>query len=208
MAALTMLSCSQKKNGYEIDCEQKKKQAQSQFDKKNYTWTIFSRLNFDFDHDIGEKEFIKLLEKRHIQVKYIGLSCVTFPNDQYKNCEETEMNRLLEEKFGKGFTDSLLHLARQNFIKNHSEEIFSYENADSSSRYPNSTIHNQFDKIKEDYFSKYPTPKEYIRSIEDSISSLSARFVITKTGKITDLSIESQFQNKKTIYLKNNSINN
>lgn len=194
-AVLTMLSCNQKKNGYEIDCEFNKKQAQNQFNYKNYTWTIFSGMGY-INH-FGKDEFIKLLEKQHIKTKTIPIVCVRFPNDQYENCEEIEMNRLIEERFGKKFIDSLQYIAKQTFIKSHPEEVFSYEYCDEFSRYPNSTINNQFDKIQDDYLSKYPTPKEYIRKNEKYYSFTSANFILTKDGKIKDLSIESEFQNKK-----------
>lgn len=194
-AVITILSCNQKKNGYEIDCEFNKKQAQNQFDYKNYTWTIFSGM--DYINSLGEDEFIRLLEKQHIKVKKLPVLCVRFPNDQYENCEEIEMNRLIQQKFGKSFIDSLQYIAKQNFIKSHPEEVFSYEYCDESSRYPNSTINNQFDKIKADYFSKYPTPKDYIRKNEEYYSYTSANFILTKEGNIKDLSLESVFQNKK-----------
>ncbi|OCA77361.1 hypothetical protein BBI01_02565 [Chryseobacterium artocarpi] len=69
------------------------------------------------------------------------------------------MNRLIEKKFGKKFIDSLRYIAKQTFIKSHPEEVFSFEYCDEFSKYPNSTINNQFDKMQDDYLSKYPTPQ-------------------------------------------------
>lgn len=183
-----------------------KKQAQNQFNYKNYTWTIFSGM--DYINHLGEDEFIKFLEKQHIKTKTIPIVCVRFPNDQYENCEEIEMNKLIEEKFGKKFIDSLRYIAKQTFIKSHPEEVFSYEYFDEYSRYPNSTINNQFDKMQDDYLSKYPTPKEYIRKNEKYYYFTSANFILTKDGKLKIYQKKANFKTKKTIYLKNNSINN
>lgn len=194
LAVITMLSCNQKKNGYEIDCDYQKKQAQNDFHYKNYTWTLFSGLGYDY---LGEEEFKILLNQNHIKTKMVSLSCERYPNDKYDNCWETEMNRLILKNFGKTFIDSLRYISKQQLVKNHPEEIFSYEQCDQISRYPHSTIDNQFDKIRSDYFSKYPIPKDYLKKNEVYYSYTSAHFILTKTGEIKDLSIESQFQNKK-----------
>lgn len=196
LAALTMLSCNQQKNGYEIDCDHQKKQAQNDFNYKNYTWTIFSGLDFSGNY-LGEKEFIQLLNQNHIKVKKIPLSCVPFSNEQYLHCGETEMNSLIVKNFGQKFIDSLQYIAKQQFIKKNPDEVFSYEHCDDLSRYPNSTTENQFSKIQEDYLAKYPTPKEYIGKKEEYHSYTSATFILTKNGEIKDLSVNSEFQNKK-----------
>ncbi len=41
LAVIAILSCSQKKNGYEIDCNFEKKQAQNQFNYKIIPGTFF-----------------------------------------------------------------------------------------------------------------------------------------------------------------------
>ncbi|UKB82206.1 hypothetical protein LF887_14450 [Chryseobacterium sp. MEBOG06] len=195
LAALTMLSCNQKKNGYEIDCEYEKKQAQNDFNYKKYTWTIFSGQG---GYILGREEFIILLNQNHIETIDIPLSCMRYANDRYENCREIEMNRLIRQKFGKGFIDSLKYLANKRFIENHPDEVFSYQECDDISRYPNSTADNQFKKISQDYFIKYPSPSKYIKKNKDEHSSYtSASFVLTKNGKIKELTIDSEFQNKK-----------
>lgn len=195
LAALTMLSCNQKKNGYEIDCEYEKKQAQNDFSYKKYTWTIFSGQG---GYILGREEFIILLNQNHIETKDIPLSCMRYANDKYENCHEVEMNRLIRQKFGKGFIDSLKYLATKRFIENHPDEVFSYQECDDTSRYPNSTADNQFKKITQDYFVKYPAPSRYIKKDKDEYFSFtSASFVLTKNGKIKELTIDSEFQNKK-----------
>ncbi|PXW16144.1 hypothetical protein C8D70_10481 [Chryseobacterium sp. CBTAP 102] len=107
------------------------------------------------------------------------------------------MNRLILERFGKKFIDSLRFTAKQLFIKNNPDEIFSYEQCDNISRYPNSTTDNQFKKLQTDYLKKFPTPQGYSTKKEKFYSYTSASFIITKNGEIKDLSVKSEFQNKK-----------
>ncbi|MDR6528491.1 hypothetical protein J2787_003928 [Chryseobacterium rhizosphaerae] len=194
LAAITILSCNQKKNGYEIDCNDQKKQAQNQFNYQNYTWTVFSGQGYDY---LGEQEFIQRLNQNQIKTKILHITCIPSPNERYENCGEIEMNRLIEKKFGKNFIDSLRYIAKQDFAKNHPEEIFSYEHCDKVSRYPNSTADHQFEKIETDYFSRYPSPAKYIGKNNDFDSYTSCSFIITKNGGIKDLSVKSHFQNKK-----------
>lgn len=52
----------------------------------------------------------------------------------------------------------------------------------------------QFDKIRRLYFLQYP-PETYIK--KPSGNSSSASSILTKKGEIKDLSVESNFQNKK-----------
>lgn len=195
ISSITILSCSPpKKSGYEIDCEYQKRQAQNDFRYQNYTWTIFSGLGYDF---LGEEEFKKLLTQHRIKNKTIHTTCISSPTEKYENCGEIEMNKLIGRKFGQHFIDSLRNIAKKEFVKNHPEEVFSFEQCDQVSRYPSSTFDNQADKIEKDYFFKYPIPKEYIIKNEESYSYTSADFILTKSGEIKDLIIESSFQNKK-----------
>ena len=48
------------------------------------------------------------------------------------------MNRLILKRFGKKFIDSLRFYRKATVYKNHPDEIFSYEECDDISRYPNS----------------------------------------------------------------------
>lgn len=56
---------------------------------------------------------------------------------------------------------------------------------------------NQFDKIQADYLLKYPTSTQHNRNNEVYYSYTSAMFILTKDGRMKDLSAESYLQNKK-----------
>lgn len=194
---ITILSCNQKKNGYEIDCDYEKKQAQNDFNYKNYTWTIFSSVGHDY---LGEEEFVKLLHQNNIKTNNpISLSCIPSSNSKYEYCHEEEMNRLIQKKFGKKFIDSLRYVAKQQFVKHHPDEIFSYTECDQTSKYPDATTYDsQFDKITKAYFTHYPLPENYTKKTSKELfSGTSAKFILTKNNEIKDLSIESSFENKK-----------
>lgn len=200
-----IFSCSEKKKGYEFDCNSEKTKAQNDFKYKNYSWTDFRGLSFGLDA-FSNKYFAKRLEKFHIKLDSIGLSCIISDNEKYENCYSKEMNSLLEKKFGKSFFEEQTNLAIKDFVlENKSKDPFGYEHCDDISRYPNSTIENQFDKIETDYFINYPIPKNYIEKTneEQNYSYTSAEFTITKFGKIEDLKIESSFQNKHNKIFEN-----
>ncbi len=200
------LSCYEKKNGDEIDCESEKRQAQNDVRYKNYTWTIFSGLGYD---SLGEEEFIKLLNYNSIKTgKTVLVSCLSSQNDKYQHCYEEEMNRLILKKFGEKFIDSLRYIGKQQFVKDHPDETFSYSECDMTARIPDISYDGHFDKIRRLYFLQYPLPENYIpKTVRELYSNSSASFILTKKGEIKDLTVESSFRNKKTIYLKNNSTN-
>lgn len=189
-------SCHPKKNGYEIDCEFEIKQAQNDVRYKNYTWTIFSGIGYDF---LGEEEFIKLLNQHHIKTgNPVFVSCLSSPNDKYQHCYEEEMNRLIRKNFGEKFIDSLRYTGKQQFVKSHPDEIFSYSQCDMTARISDISFDGQFEKIRRLYFLQYPLPENYIVKTERELySGSTASFILTKKGEIRNLSLESSFQNKK-----------
>lgn len=201
------LSCHQKKNGYEIDCEFEKKQAQNDINYKNYTWTVFSGLGHDF---LGEEEFLKLLNRNNIRTgNHVLVPCVSSPYDKYEHCYEEEMNRLIQKKFGKKFIDSLRYIGKQQFVKSHPDEIFSYSECDMTARIPDISYDDQFDKIRRLYFLQYPLPENYIPKTDRELySGSTALFILTKKEKSEIYLLKVVLRIKKTIYLKNNSTDN
>lgn len=95
------LSCiKQRTNQYEIDCNYETKLAKNDFKYQNYTYTNF--MGFDFDIN-AENEFSDLLRENKIKYKSATESCVVYENTQFERCYPREMNRLLENKYGKLF---------------------------------------------------------------------------------------------------------
>jgi hypothetical protein len=193
---LVLLISCKKVNGYEVDCNFEKKKAQNDFKYKNYTYTQIFGL-YDGLELNSRKELISRLKKYNVKFDSISVSCIVFENTKYENCYAKEMNKLLKQKFGKTFFEEQEKLAIKDYVMKNIDSIYQYENCDETSRYPNSTINNQFDIIENDYFLKYKTPKNYIEKKEKYYSYTSADFILTKEGKVKDLTIESSFQNNK-----------
>lgn len=59
-------------------------------------------MGFDFDIN-AENEFSDLLRENKIKYKSATESCVVYENTQFERCYPREMNRLLENKYGKLF---------------------------------------------------------------------------------------------------------
>lgn len=94
------------------------------------------------------------------------------------------MNRLILERFGKKFIDSFRFTAKQLFIKNNPDEIFSYEQCDNISRYPNSTTDNQFEKLQTDYLKNFLLPKDIVQKRKSFIPILQLLLLLLKTDKL------------------------
>lgn len=190
-----LFSC-QKENGHEIDCNFEIKKAQNDFKYKNYTYTQIIGLYFGLE-PYSRKELINRLKKYNIKFDSISVSCIVDENTKYENCYAKEMNKLLKQKFGKLFFENQEKLAIKDYVIKNIDSIYQYEQCDEKSRYPNSTINNQFDIIENEYFQRYKMPKGYIEKNEKYFSYTSADFTLTKEGKVKNLIIESSFQNSK-----------
>lgn len=190
-------SCSEKKNGYEVDCNSEKNKAQNDFKYKNYTWTDFEGLRFDV---FGDEEFIELLAKNNIKQKFASISCIISGNEKFENCYEREMNQLLKNKFGGKFFDSLKIVAKKEFILKRKDSIFSFEICDQTSRNPKTSDYNeQFKLDDKDFFENFTYPENYIKrkNNKDLYSYTSTNFLLMKNGIAKDFKTESYFINSK-----------
>ena len=176
---LVLLISCKKENGYEVDCNFEKKKAQNDFKYKNYTYTQIFGL-YDGLELNSRKELISRLKKYNVKFDSISVSCIVFENTKYENCYAKEMNKLLKQKFGKTFFEEQEKLAIKDYVMKNIDSIYQYENCDETSRYPNSTINNQFDIIENDYFLKYKTPKNYIGKKREILFLYKCRFYFDK----------------------------
>lgn len=193
-----IFSCGKKElNGYEIDCNSAKKQAQNDFKYQNYTWSDFEGLGFDI---FGQDEFIGLLKKNNIKHKDILVSCMVDGNEKFENCYEREMNQLLNEKFGKKFFDSLKIMAKKEYVLKRKDSIFHFEECDQTSRHPRTNNYNEQFKIDDrEFFQNFVYPKDYIKRQNDKelYSFTSTSFILKKDGTTENFETESDFENPK-----------
>lgn len=197
LTILSIYSCGKKElNGYEIDCNSAKKQAQNDFKYQNYTWSDFGGFGFDF---FGEDEFIELLKNNNIKYKFVPVSCIVTGYEKFENCYEREMQQLLNEKFGKKFFDSLKIVAKKEYVLKRKDSIFHFGECDQTSRHPKTNDYGEQFKLKDkEFFQNFTYPENYMkRQSNDYYSYTSTSFILMKDGTTKNFETETTFQNPK-----------
>lgn len=145
----------------------------------------------------GNEEMNALLRKYNIQIDSTAYFC-TVPSE-LQNCYATLMDKEIDRKFGSKFIDSLRNVAEVQYIKKYPDKVYRFEECDMISRYPGDKDYGDFFKNSERDFWKsveYPSDFEF-RKDKDLYSSMSANFILYKTGKISDIKIDIRLHNKK-----------
>nr|WP_321225929.1 hypothetical protein [uncultured Psychroserpens sp.] len=144
----------------------------------------------------SNNEMKDLLSKYGIGIDSTLTTCFApAPGFEYY-CYEDEMRKGVAQKFGEKFIDSLRNIAEKKYVQKHPNKIYAFEDCDTIARYPSaSNFKEHFDNYKEDYFKSFKYPKEYKFKNENSYSYTTADFILHKDGSITDIVIETTFQN-------------
>lgn len=143
----------------------------------------------------SDTEMDSLLAKYSISTTQSGFLC-TAPLET-QNCYRKEMNKEISKRYGIKFIDSLRQVAEKIYIYKHRNDIFRFEECDRTSRYPGTDDYGEFfDNYKRDFFTDFKYPKEYKYKNEKYFSYSNVYFTIWKDGRISDLKIESTFQNR------------
>ncbi|MDE5525208.1 energy transducer TonB [Elizabethkingia meningoseptica] len=196
--SVTSLSCINKKvNQYEIDCNYETKLAENDFKYKNYTYSNVGGLGFSY---IGTDEFEKLLKENNIKYKYILESCVvnSFEDIKFENCYSTKMNKLLENKYGKSFFDSLKTLSVKEYLLKNKDSIYDEDVLDSHMTKSKTTDYQKQTMAAEtNYKKKFVYPSDYIKAKDNGSSYTSTQFLLMKDGTVSDVQAESVFSNSK-----------
>lgn len=160
----------------------------------------FSFLNFRKDFDIDNyNELEKYLSKYNIAIdtivdEYSSGCCHSSKFERY--CYQNTMKTEIEKKHGKNFLDSLCNLVEKSFVKKNPNRIYEFTECDMVSRYPNTKNYNDmFHKSKRDFFEQFKYPIDYKFKNEKYYSYTTASFLLSKTGKISDLKTEAHLQN-------------
>ena len=155
---------------------------------------------------IAEQELIQVLRENKIGYGgYIIGNCFGLAD----NCFQWEMNRIVEQRFGKLFIENLKTLAVNRFIENNPERIFEFEECDLESRYASAkTYEDMFDQTKNDYFKTFQYPKEFIsRDSNHKYSNVEVNFILDKKGKVSKLTVDLSLQEKKNYIYSSYLIN-
>ena len=144
----------------------------------------------------SDKEMDSLLAKYSISTEIQGIYC-TVPSEK-QNCYGNEMEREISKRFGAKFIDSLRQIAEITFVNKHRNEIFRFEDCDMVSRYPGTNDYSEFlENYQRDFFATFKYPEKFQYKNEKYYSYSNVYFTLWKDGKISNLEIESTFQNKE-----------
>lgn len=144
----------------------------------------------------SNKEMDSLLNNYSISTNENGYFC-TVPWAK-QNCYGKEMETEIAKRYGKNFIDSLRQIAEKTYVYKHRNDIFRFEDCDMTSRYPGTDDYKEFfDNYKRDFFADFNYPKDYKYKNEEYYSYSSVYFTLWKDGRISDLEIETTFQNKE-----------
>ncbi|MGX7668772.1 hypothetical protein [Flavobacterium pedocola] len=146
----------------------------------------------------GEEEFKNILKENNIKIIMGFSSCIHLgtPKGFKENCYEKIMAKEIENKFGTNFIDSLKIVAEKRYIIKNPETIYTYEECDTISRYPNTKNYSDFfEKPTRDFDSLYPYPKNYDHKAEKLFSTTVINFILLKNGKIKNVVAETDFIN-------------
>lgn len=151
----------------------------------------------------SNKEMNLLLSKYNLEVDTVMVSCLRFEGFE-QNCYAKKMNEAIDQKYGINFRDSIRIVAEKQFISNHPNLVYYFEECDTVSRYPNTVDYSDFfEKPKKDFFKNFKYPKDYKYKNEEDFSSTEVQFVLFKNGEIGEISVESDFANPKNKKYKN-----
>jgi len=151
-----------------------------------------------FEYFRAEEEFKHILQENNIKIIMGFSSCIHLgtPKGFKENCYEKIMAKEIESKFGTNFIDSLKIVAEKRYIVKNPEVIYTYEECDTISRYPNTKNYSDFfEKPTRVFDSLYPYPKNYDHKIEKLFSTTEVNFILLKNGKIKNVNAETDFVN-------------
>lgn len=113
-------------------------------------------------------------------------------------CYQDKMLAEIEKKYGTTFLDSICDLVEKEYVLKNPDKIYETTECDGASLYPGAKDFNDMlDKSKRDFFNQFKYPEDYVYKNEKYFSYTIASFIISKTGKISNLKVKSTFQNPK-----------
>ncbi|MBW8358432.1 MAG: hypothetical protein K0M63_01365 [Weeksellaceae bacterium] len=111
-----------------------------------------------------------------------------------KDCYASEHNKLTEEKFGEKKLENLVAKSYELFAKNNFRRVFEMSEVDAK---PKTNIENE-KNIENLFWANLEEPTGYTtRKPPEHLSYVEVVFLIDQRGKVTDLKINSKFQNPK-----------
>ena len=177
----------------ETVCTREEKRASKDIQKGKLTYYCFFGNSPSYRSNVEMKE---ILAQYNIGLDSTMTDCFMNRGEVRENCYETKMEEAIQKKFGKKFIDSLRTVAERRYVLNHLDKVFDIHVCDSTSIYPKAKSNKELmDVFEKDFLSTFTYPKEYKTKKGKLFSYTNASFILTKSGKIYDLKIDSSFQN-------------
>lgn len=166
----------------------------------------------DGEEFLQHKEFSKLLKKHNVEFGGTWMRSDVAGYYSANECYYSYMTHEAEKKFGKFFFEEKNNEALRQFLRNNPDKIFDYRRQEldfSPILLEAIDYDDQKSIIEAKFWKKYKLPKDYIKRKNGELHSyINAFFILNKDEKISDLKIESNFQNeqneKYSKYFKNN----
>ncbi len=152
----------------------------------------------------SNEEMNELLSKYNIGNDEYGYLCMAPPDKQH--CYSYRMRKEIDHRYGINFIDSLREKAEINYVQKNIDKIFSFEECDRKSRYPEAkNYEDSFNKYEEDFFINFEYPEDYVyRKENDSYYSyMSVEFILYRNGSISDLKTQIRFQKNENYKYSN-----
>lgn len=167
--------------------------------KKGKVYTNISEINFTKSYiiDIEYKKIETLLLKKGIQIDTTFFpDCFGRPEGFKKYCYQDIMRKEILKKYGSKLIDSLKSIVEKEYVLNHVDNIYDMHDCDRNSIYQDKRkFKDFFDETKNDFIKSFIYPQGYKYKNENNYSYTDIDFILTKNGKISNLKVESTFQN-------------
>lgn len=150
-----------------------------------------------FNHFRCEKEMNLLLQKYNLSNDSVFFPTIVDNEEIYKKWDKRR--ELINKKFGVNFIDSLIDIAKKQYVQNNIDKVFDFEECDTISRYSGDKNYGEFfHNPNKDFFAKVKYPKDFEYRKENELYSwVEADFILHKNGKVSDIRTGVTFQNNQ-----------
>lgn len=175
----------------DTSCINQRNRAKKDISNGMLTYFYMGRIKYRSNIEMNE-----LLAKYNIGVDSTLTTSIAPPPGFEYYCYENEMMTAIETQFGKKFIDSLRSKAEKKYVLKYPDKIYEFHDCDTIARYPRASNYREhFDNYKIDYFKNFKYPEGYKFKNEKYYSYTTAEFILYKDGSISDIVIETTFQN-------------
>jgi hypothetical protein len=145
-----------------------------------------------------------LLLKKGILIDTTFLpSSIERPEGFSRYCYQDVMRKEISKRYGSNFIDSLKSLVEKEFVLSNVDYVFDMQDCDRNSIYQDKmNFKDFFHETDIDLKKIFIYPKGYKFKNEEYFSYTNIDFVLTKEGKISNLKVESTFQNSENLKYK------